>query len=347
MLDAEPDSVDIFENNFIDDFYPKRPDELEDVCLYDFVRWYVHSETDCHGNRKYRKLNKPRLPNHKIYDPSKEDQQEDYYYCLLLLFVPFRNEGDLLGVHSSAELAFNHYISSSSSMGGHHEKLTKMLKAQSKIHEINEHRAATEEICSKKDDPDESEGMQLAGKAQAAMNDVRDMDIGEADGFDLKERIQKLNSDQLRVFENISGHLYHQWQHEQGVCHCNALKPLHTFISGVGGTGKSFLIETIRRQVAEIWKHDASGDTKCAVGAPTGMASYNIGGVTVHRLFSLLIEHEGKTAGYWPLSKPAQKVMHTNLHSLKLVIIDEVSMLSSLNLTYIHLRLEELFGGSN
>ena len=36
MLDAEPDSVDIFENNFIDDFHPKRLDELEDVCLYDY-----------------------------------------------------------------------------------------------------------------------------------------------------------------------------------------------------------------------------------------------------------------------------------------------------------------------
>lgn len=38
--------------------------------------------------------------------------------------------------------------------------------------------------------------------------------------------------------------------------------------------------------------------------------------------------------------------MHTNLRSLKLIIIDEVSMLSNLNLAYIHLRLEELFGGS-
>ena len=37
--------------------------------------------------------------------------------------------------------------------------------------------------------------------------------------------------------------------------------------------------------------------------------------------------------------------MRTNLRSLKLVIIDEVSMLSNLNLAYIHLRLEELFGG--
>ena len=51
-------------------------------------------------------------------------------------------------------------------------------------------------------------------------------------------------------------------------------------------------------------------------------------------------------AGYWSLSKAAQKVMHTNLRSLKLIIIDEASMLSNLNLDYIHLRLKELFGGS-
>ena len=347
MLDTEPDSVNIFENNVIDVFYPTRPDEMEDVCLYDFVRWYVLSKIDSHGNRQYRRLNKPRLPNHKMYDPSKEEQREDYYYCLLLLFVPFRNEGDLLGEHHSAEEAFNHFISSTSSMGAHHEKLSKMLKAQTRVRKINEHHEATEEVCTKHDYLEEPEGLLIAGEAAAAMNDVHDMDMCDGDNFDLKERIELLNLDQRRVFENISGHLNHQWQHEQGMCHCIDLKPLHTFISGVGGTGKSFLIETIRKQVGEIWKGDTSGDTRCAVGAPTGMASYNVGGVTVHRLFSLPIEHGGKTAGYWPLSKPAQKIMRTNLRSLKLVIIDEVSRLSNLNLAYIHLRLEELFGGSD
>ena len=180
LLDTEPDSVNIFESNIIDDFYPKRPNDLEDVCLYDFVRWYVLSKTNCDGNRTYRRLNKPRLPNHKIYDPSKEDQCEDYYYCLLLLFVPFRNEDDLLGVHHSAEQAFNHFLSSCSSMEGHHEKLSKMLKAQNKVCNINEHREATEEICSKEDDADEPEGLHIAGEAAAAMNDVRDMDICDA-----------------------------------------------------------------------------------------------------------------------------------------------------------------------
>ena len=50
-------------------------------------------------------------------------------------------------------------------------------------------------------------------------------------------------------------------------------------------------------------------------------------------------------AGYWSLPKISQKVMKNKLCHVKLIIIDEMSMVSSLNLAYIHLRLEELFGG--
>ena len=227
MLEAEPDSDNIFENNAIDVFHPTRPDQLKDVCILSGGMSY--SKVDCHGNGQYRKLNKPCLPNHKLYDPSKEDQQEDYYYCLLLLFVPFQNESDLLGKGVSAEEAFNHLISSTSCMGEHHKKLTKMLKAQTKVREINEHREATEEVCTKHDDADEPEGVHIAGEAAAAMNDVRDTNMCDGDNCDLEERIALLNSDQRRVYENISGHLNHQWQHEQGLCHYSDLKPLRSF----------------------------------------------------------------------------------------------------------------------
>ena len=43
------------------------------------------------------------------------------------------------------------------------------------------------------------------------------MDICDGDNFDLKECIELLNSDQHHVFDNVSGHLNHQWQHEQGM----------------------------------------------------------------------------------------------------------------------------------
>ena len=56
----------------------------------------------------------------------------------------------------------------------------------------------------------------------------------------------------------------------------------------------------------DIW-HPKSGEIMCAIVAPTGIAAFNVGGLTIHRLFQLPIEHEGKTAGYWALNKEAQK----------------------------------------
>ena len=105
-----------------------------------------------------------------------------------------------------------------------------------------------------------------------------------------------LNDDQRRVFQRICNHLNHQHLHELGECNCTNLKPLQMFVSGVGGTGKSSLIETIQKQVKQMWKDDVSDDTTCAVSAPTGLASFNVSGVTVHLLFHLPIEHEGKNS---------------------------------------------------
>ena len=86
--------------------------------------------------------------------------------------------------------------------------------------------------------------------------------------------------------------------------------------------------EAIKALVRSLWP---SKKQTCAVAAPTGLAAYNLGGVTAHRLFQLPIEHEGKPANYWSLSKASHKVMKTALQEL---IIDEVSMVSSLNLKF-------------
>ena len=179
----------------------------------------------------------------------------------------------------------------------------------------------------------------MFGQAKNAMTELEDINKNVQNDLTLEERVAKLNADQYRIFQNINNHLTHQQLHEQNGCNCSDFKQLCMFVSGVGGTGKSFLIEAIKSLVNEIWPSD---DLTCAIAAPTGLAAFNIGGVTLHMLFQLPVEHEGKTAGYWSLSKIAQK---TGLRNLKMIIIDEVSMVSSLNLAYIHLRLEELFGG--
>ena len=135
----------------------------------------------------------------------------------------------------------------------------------------------------------------------------------------------------------------HQQLHETKRCECD-FEQLCMFVSGVGGTGKSFLIEAVKALINELWP---SEELACAISSPTGLAAFNVGGVTLHRLFQLPIEHESKTAAYWALSKASQKVMKTYLKGVKIFVVDEVSMVSSLNLAYLHLRLEELFGGTN
>ena len=126
-------------------------------------------------------------------------------------------------------------------------------------------------------------------------------------------------------------------------CDCGELRPLVMFVSGVGGTGKSLLIESIKLLINNLWSANAD-ELMCAITALTGLAAFNVGGITMHRLFQLAIEHEGKTACYWPLAAAAKKVMRTSLRNLKAVIVNEVSMVLALNLFYIHNRLNDLYG---
>ena len=139
---------------------------------------------------------------------------------------------------------------------------------------------ATNNADNDKDNTNEDDSPQVEGEARSAMQDVQDLQDAGTDLVNLQERISMLNPDQLRVFTKIRDHLVHQFEHEDQRCGCNNLKPLHMFFSGVGGTGKSFLIETIRAQVVEIWNQRLA----CAVAAPTGLAAFNVGGVTIHRL---------------------------------------------------------------
>ena len=95
-----------------------------------------------------------------------------------------------------------------------------------------------------------------------------------------------LNADQRKIFDSIKEHLLHQKQHKDKLYKCTFVS-LTKFISGVGGTGKSFLIEAIKKLTDSIWQLE---DLKCAITAPTGLAAFNVGGVTIHRLFQLPIE---------------------------------------------------------
>ena len=61
-------------------------------------------------------------------------------------------------------------------------------------------------------------------------------------------------------------------------------EPLRLLISGTAGTGNSFLIHELKRLLGECLK----------VSAPTGVAAYNVKGVTNRSLFRLPVNREFK-----------------------------------------------------
>ena len=113
-----------------DDHYPKRPQTLENMCLYDFVRKIDWNHCDASGEKDFKPLVKPRVPNHKLFHPRKEDQTEAYYYSLLV--------GELLHLEETAEQAFERL--KHEGLLNHHDKLQKMLQAQDEMIEINKAR---------------------------------------------------------------------------------------------------------------------------------------------------------------------------------------------------------------
>ena len=116
-------------------------------------------------------------------------------------------------------------------------------------------------------------------------------------------------------------------------------EPLRATVMGAGGTGKSYLINTICTMIKELTQ---SNET-VKVAAPSGGAAYNIGGCTVHRLLGIDVG-----TPWMKMNDKKRKILHDKLKRLLVLIIDERSQLSSevVGAAESHVR-QCAFGGSN
>jgi hypothetical protein len=97
-------------------------------------------------------------------------------------------------------------------------------------------------------------------------------------------------------------------------------KPLRATVMGCGGTGKSFIINTIISIVRTMTQLNDS----ILVGAPTGAAAFNVQGSTLHRLLGINV---GRPEDI--LSETIKENIKSRLTNLLCLMIDERSMLSS------------------
>ncbi|CAC5420340.1 unnamed protein product [Mytilus coruscus] len=151
---------------------------------------------------------------------------------------------------------------------------------------------------------------------------------------DYRELVRKLNDEQKRYF-------YH-------VMHWFKIKddPLYNFLSGGAGVGKSVLISAIYQSLIRILNMTPGSnpdELKVLLCAPTGKAAHNIGGNTLHSTFCIPVS---RGFSYKPLAMEQLNTYRLKYKYLKVVIIDEISMVGCRMFNFVNCRLQEIMGNN-
>ena len=97
-------------------------------------------------------------------------------------------------------------------------------------------------------------------------------------------------------------------------------KPLRATISGMGGCGKSLIINTIISIIREL----TDSNNTVQVAAPSGSAAYNVKGCTLHSLLGINVQ-----VPWQSLNDERKKQLSWKLKELLVLMVDERSMLNS------------------
>ena len=95
---------------------------------------------------------------------------------------------------------------------------------------------------------------------------------------DIAEGINSLNSKQREVFN-----LDHTWTKDYVRYNEHNVEPVHIFLSGIGGTGKSHLVKAIYNAISKTLLYHSKDPEKPRVLmlGPTGISAVNIGSTTI------------------------------------------------------------------
>ena len=342
-------STDIFLPSPVYDRYPNRPNDdeiINSVCLNDFFCQYDLSNKIKTKNDKELLNNQGFMRNRKkrailsYYEQDKVTHSEQYYHQLLLLFKPWRHIIELKNNCTTYEKSFEYEITVNENervrieevklnqqyilRKQHKDKVNEELEEVEVEVTPDTYNFSTEEINTMLED------FQLENE-----RNVKE---------DYRTLISKLNEDQNKIFYKIIS-VFHK-RHEDieipievksHIDNNSSKDEIFTFLSGVGGTGKSTVIQIIRTYMKQIFNQD------CAVIAPTGFAAQNVGGMTIHKLLQIPVQHNTMPR-YERLSDSAIALLRVTLKDVKFFILEEISMISNIMFLYIHHRLQEIFG---
>ena len=155
--------------------------------------------------------------------------------------------------------------------------------------------------------------------------------------IELKTMIRQMNSQQYEFLMYVRSWCLKLVRNEHP-------EPFFAHLTGSAGCGKSHLVRSIYQLVTKyLTQLDDECNEVVFLSSLTGSAAFNIGGYTLHSLFSIPVNIPKR---YQPLKNKKLQDFRDRLGKIRLLIIDEVSMVSKKMLCWIHERMKQLKGFS-
>ena len=379
-IDQLPDDAEVAESNMITR-YSQRPDVLDNVCLADYAAYYdnrIRADVASNSDDEFEADDSTVTARHSDMPMRRavarvirtfqqpDDDSEKSARQKLMLYLPWRNEqSDLYGEYSTYA---QHFQAIQESLA---QKITEFEPYKS---EVNQAQELLETADLEQQWDLLAPGVQhseldaaTAGTVQSEIHAVIDPVVhGQTTSYDLgidlglghiapEGTVIRYNMPDSEYFILMKSLNFEQIQFVYDTIHQlkTSQQPVHSFLSGGAGTGKSYVLRALRETAERFYKSRAGENYQLhftATLAPTGKAAFIAGGATVH---SVLHVPANQSLTYHRLDYESLNTLRSQISHVKLWLIDEISMVGHRMLSFIDLRLQEVnnsnrpFGGAS
>lgn len=357
LMKLNPDSTDIAGKSVITHYSDRRG--LNNVCLAEYAAYYFQTEIkrckdknvvsdddadndeEIHdiSDRTISRRKKARIVRYVRYKLDKDP--DNYYREQILLFLPWRNED------KEIETVDWH--------GCYNTNLDVINANREKLFTLSDDALDTA-IQAAVENRNERENEEIAEFANDVIPNDQEVDILVQGGMDrpknntpfvyaappktelpnVFESLKKLNIRQ----KEIVMHIYK--------CFTSNQLPLRMFISGSAGVGKSMVISVLYQLITHylsysvrVTRNQQIESLKVLLCAFSGKAAFLIGGNTLHSAFALPLM---ESTNMPDLPMDVANNLRQQLLHVKLIIVDEISMVGSTMFSRIDTRLRQITG---
>ena len=174
----------------------------------------------------------------------------------------------------------------------------------------------------------------MKAEAQRVLNNFTSgTDLMDED--DYLEIIDKLNDDQRRIFDDFVERINLDREEDN----------FYLYIGGNAGTGKSFLLKAMINAAKKRGKRSGAELDKpfSITVAPTGVAAYLVNGTTIESALGIQPSKDNTYIKNEPSRNSSLRFIYEDL---RVIFIDEVSMLGTNMLSKINFRMQDIMGNT-